>query len=275
VSAPKVPVGSVEVHDIWSSHVEDTFRVFVGECGEHPEITIFVSDGNGLFGLTVDVIRLMQIPALLPSVLVVGIGYPQADTIADTIAIRTRDLTPTRWSSDPNSGGAGHFLDFIRSGLSDWLSGRYPSCLTSTVYFGHSLGGLLGVHALLGDEPTFGYSIISSPSLFWDHYVVFTKEEQRARTGQDLPAHAFFGIGALETDSGRRLEGLDLPDGHIRKPPSTHLDMVDDMIRFTDLLRSRRYPGLDMQVVVYPDEYHATVPAVVLSHGLRRFFSGR
>jgi len=273
VSAVKIPWGATEVHDIWSGQVEDTFRVFVGACGDQPEVTIFVSDGNGLFGLVVDTIRLMQIPALLPSMVVVGIGYPGVDTIADTIDIRVRDLTPTRWSTYPNSGGADNFLGFIRETLSDWLAHRFPSCLASTVYFGHSLGGLLGTHALLGEQQSFSHSIISSPSLFWDRYVLFERERQRSETTLDLPAHAFFGIGALETDEGRRLEGRDLSPGHPRKPPATHLDMVDDLHRFTDSLRSRRYPNLDMEVAVYPDEFHATVPATVLSHGLRHFFS--
>jgi predicted alpha/beta superfamily hydrolase len=271
---PETPaLGATEVHDIWSEQVEDTFRIFIGACGNQPRATIFVSDGNGLFGLVVDTVRLMQIPALVPSVLVVGIGYPGVDTVADTIDIRVRDLTPTQWLAFPGSGGADKFLSFIGETLVDWLARRFPSALDSTVYFGHSLGGLLGVHALLGAQPSFSHSIISSPSLFWDRYVIFETERQRAETERDLPAHAFFGIGALETDEGRRVEGERLPLGHPRKPPATHLDMVDDLRRLTDSLLSRRYPNFDMTVAVYPDEFHATVPAAVLTHGLRHLFS--
>ncbi|HEY7947997.1 MAG TPA: alpha/beta hydrolase-fold protein, partial [Acidimicrobiales bacterium] len=214
-------------------------------------------------------------PALLPSVLVVGIGYPGADTLWDTVEVRARDLTPTSWSAFPGSGGADRFLSFIHETLFDWLAHRFPACLTSTVYFGHSLGGLFGVHALLGEHPSFNHSIISSPSLFWDRSIMFDREEQRAATTPDLPTRAFFGIGARETDEGRRIEGQDLPVGHVRKPPATHLDMVHDLLRFTESLRSRRYPNLEMEVAVYPDEFHATVPATVLSRGLRSLFSHR
>jgi hypothetical protein len=69
------------------------------------------------------------------------------------------------------------------------------------------------------------------------------------------------------------MEGELLPPGHPRKPPATHLDMVDDLRRFTDSLLSRRYANFDMTIAVYPDEFHATVPAIVLTHGLRHFFS--
>jgi hypothetical protein len=51
--------------------------------------------------------------------------------------------------------------------------------------------------------------------------------------------------------------------------------MVEDLLRFTGCLRSRRYPNFDMEVAVYPDEFHATVQATVLSRGLRYFFSRR
>src|SRR5262249_42113397 len=86
-------LGGAEVHDLWSPQVGDTFRVLVGHCGAEPQATIVVTDGNALFGLTVDVVRLMQIPGLLPPLTVVAVGYPGAQTVADTFDIRNRDLT--------------------------------------------------------------------------------------------------------------------------------------------------------------------------------------
>jgi hypothetical protein len=80
-------LGGAQVHDFWSPEVEDTFRVFVGHCGAEPRATIVVTDGNGLFGLTVDIVRLMQIPGLLPPLTVVAVGYPSAQTVADTIDV--------------------------------------------------------------------------------------------------------------------------------------------------------------------------------------------
>lgn len=268
-------IGGAEVHDLWSPEVGDTFRVFVGHCGPEPQATIMVTDGNGLFGLTVDTVRLMQIPGLLPALTVVAIGYPDAQIVWDTVDLRNRDLTPTQWPVFPGSGGANRFLDFIRSTLFDWISERLPAALETRVYFGHSLGGLFGTYALLDPRPPFSHFILSSPSLYWDGYAVFDREAEWSASPPDHKLQAFFGIGGLETDEGRRLEGRDLPDGHPRKPPATHLDMVDDLLRFTEQLRARRLHRLDVTVEVYPDEYHATVPALVLAHGLRRFFSGR
>jgi ferri-bacillibactin esterase len=266
-----MPLGDVEVHDVWSDEVLDTFRLFIGRCGEQPKTTVLVTDANGLFGMSVDTVRLMQLPGLLPSVLIVGIGYPRAATIRDTVAIRARDLTPTRSACD-GSGGGDAFLRFIRRELLPWVEQRFPSSLGDIVYFGHSLGGLFGVHALLDDVPAFDRFIISSPSLWWDHYVEFEREERRASSHSGLVATVYFGIGAEETDEGRRREAINLPADDPAKPPPTHLDMVDDLVRFADRLGARRYPNLELELAVFPDEFHATVPAAVLSHGLRHLF---
>jgi ferri-bacillibactin esterase len=266
-------LGETEVHDVWSDEVADTFRIFVGHCGEQPRAAIFVTDANGLFGLTVDTVRLMQIPALLPPLLVVGIGYPWAGSIVDTIAVRERDLTPTASVLFEGSGGGDAFLRFVRGELVPWVEERFPSSGQTGIYFGHSLGGLFGVHALLDESPAFDLFVISSPSLWWDRYVMFERERRWAATHHDLARRVYVGIGGHETDDGRRAEAANLPAGHRSKPPATHLDMVDDLARFVEVLRGRMYPSLDVTLAVHPDEFHATVPAVVLTRGLRHFFS--
>ena len=266
---PLVPLGATEVHDLWSEAVGDHFRVFVGHCGREPEAVLFVTDGNGLFGTAVDTVRMMRLPALLPALLVVGIGYPGAATLADTVTVRARDLTPTPSRLFPGSGGAGSFLEFIRTELIPWVGARWPSAVARTVYFGHSLGGLFGVHALLTEPATFDDLIISSPSLWWGRKAPLTWEEQWAIDHDDLAARVYVGIGGLETDEGRRLEAVNLPDDDPFKPPAVYLDMVADVIRFADAHRARRYPSLRLDVDVFPGEFHATAAPVVLNRGLR------
>jgi predicted alpha/beta superfamily hydrolase len=262
------PLGDTEVVDLWSEDLGGFRRIFVGRCGDQPSLALYLTDGNGLFGLAVDTVRLMQIPAMLPSTLVVGIGYPDVATVADTVSIRPRDLTPTASPRFDGSGGAEAFLRFIRTELRPSMQRRFPSCAES-LYFGHSLGGLFGAYMLLADPASFDGFIVSSPSLWWDDRTLFDMEQARAMDHDDLAARVHFGIGGLETDEGRRQEGANLPAGHFAKPGRTHLDMVDDLIRFTDALRGRGYPSLELSVTVYPDEFHATVAASVLTHGLR------
>ncbi|TDT17403.1 putative alpha/beta superfamily hydrolase [Ilumatobacter fluminis] len=265
-------LGGTDVHDLWSDSVEDTFRIFVGHCGAEPRGVLVVTDANGLFGLTVDTVRMMQIPALVPSLLVVGVGYPDAATIVDTISVRTRDLTPTPIPRAAASGGADAFIEFISTELRPWLSERFPGASDDTTYFGHSLGGLFGTYALLTAPTTFDRYIVSSPSLWWDGEAIFDIERS-ASERDGLRSEVYFGIGSLETDAGRRIEGRNLPTGHVAKPPSAHLDMVADMRRFVRQLASRSDPTLTLVSAEIDDEFHATVPGAVLSRALRTFFA--
>ncbi len=263
-------LGGTEVHDIWSAAVGETFRVFIGHCGQDPEAILLVTDANGLFGLTVDTVRLMQIPGLIPALLVVGIGYPGANAVIDTVETRTRDLTPTASEHVTGSGHADDFLGFIRTELHPWLTVRNPVAASHLTYFGHSLGGLFGAYALVSDTAPFDRYILSSPSLWWDNEAIFDLE--RASADTDLRSEVFFGIGSLETDAGRRLEGRNLPDDHPAKPPPTRLDMVDDMRRFVAQLSSRTDVGLELSSIEIDDEFHSTVPGIVLSRALRHFY---
>jgi len=266
----KNALGGTEVHDLWSEAVGDSFRVFIGHCGPNPQSILFVTDANGLFGLAVDTVRLMQIPGLVPSLLVVGVGYPNATAVIDTVGIRARDLTPTPRSHLDGSGHAVDFVEFVSTELRPWLLERFPAAASDMTYFGHSLGGLFGAYALLTATSTFNRYILSSPSLWWDDEVIFDIERERASEA-GLRSEVFFGIGSLETDAGRRLEAEGLPVGHPAKPPATSLDMVDDMRRFVAQLTARNDPTLKIGDVELADEFHATVPGIVLSRALGEF----
>ena len=263
-------LGGIEVHDLRSEAVGDTFRVFVGHCGPDPQAVLFVTDANGLFGLAVDTVRLMQIPGLVPSLLIVGVGYPRAEAVIDTVEIRARDLTPTPSSRFPGSGSADAFIDFVSGELRPWIADRFPSAAGDVTYFGHSLGGLFGAYMLLTATSTFERYICSSPSLWWDNEAIFDIERERPDSDR-LDAEVFFGIGSLETDVGRRREAFNLADGHPAKPPAAHLDMVDDLRRFVGQLEERTDPTLRINSVEIEDEFHATVPAIVLNRALRSF----
>ena len=83
----------------------------------------------------------MRLPALVPPMLVVGVGYPGAGTLVGTIDIRARDLTPTNAEPFERSGGSARFVRFLANELRPWLAERYPTCAADVTYCGHSLGG--------------------------------------------------------------------------------------------------------------------------------------
>ena len=206
------PLGATEVHYLDSERVGDEFKIFVGHCGtqgvDAPAV-LYLTDANGQFGGAVDAIRLMQLSRHLPPLLVVGIGY-RVPTLADTVEVRTRDLTPSVWPAyarfEPERnrmGGAPQFLSFIRDELMPWVGVQFGGSNDAT-YFGHSLGGLFGTYALLHAPDTFTRYVIGSPSLWWHDKEMLDREAAYAAMHDDLAADVFFGIGADETNEGRR-----------------------------------------------------------------------
>jgi predicted alpha/beta superfamily hydrolase len=272
------PLADVEVHHLRSTELVGERKIFVGRCGLEPTTpasVLYLADANGFFGATVDLVRSMQLARHLPPILVVGIGYP-VGVLAETLDHRTRDLTPSvdkgyaaLFPDQSEMGGAPALLAFIRQELMAWVGDRYDVDPADTTFFGHSFGGLFGTSVLFDEPATFRRYIIGSPSLWWDRRTMLGRERTYAQDHDDLAATVFFGIGADETQDGRKREAANLPAEQQELATAWYIDMVDDMARLVDQLAEREYPGLRMRSEVFPGEFHITVPLLTLSRGLR------
>lgn len=111
--------------------------------------------------------------------------------VAETVAVRTRDFTPT---VDPRfsrlfpalamMGRAPRFLAFVRDELQLWVQDRFQAT-GDAAFFGHSMGGLFATYALLSDASPFQRYGIASPSLWWDNDVIFDVEKRYADAHDD------------------------------------------------------------------------------------------
>ena len=214
---------------------------------------------------------MMQLAGHLPPILVVGIGYRRG-ALQETIEPRTRDLSPTPdhgfsgfFPELSNMGGAAATLGFIRDELMPWVDARFAVRPGDSTYFGHSLAGLFGTYVLLTAPETFRRYAIASPSLWWDDGVIKSFEDAYAEAHEDLPAKAYFGIGADETYEGRQHEASRYPDEMREKATAWPFDMVADMNELVRRLEARRYAGLELTSAVFADEFHVTVAPLVLS----------
>ena len=209
--APPV-LADTEAFDMASSAVGDQFRIFVARC-HAPDAAgvpvVYVSDANGTFGMTVDIVRYLQLGRLLPGLLVVGIGYPVAGFRGAQL-LRSRDLTPTRrdelHDGDGNplpSGGAEPFLSFVADELQPAVARRYPIGEDST-YVGHSFGGLFGAYTLLERPATFDRYLLASPSIWWDDRVLLGRTRRATPGGDGRQTSVAILVGEEETPEGRR-----------------------------------------------------------------------
>ena len=273
-------LGDCAVHDVESDAVGDTFRIFVGHCHDERAAdlpVVYVTDANGAFGLTVDTVRYLQMSGHLPSMLVVGIGYP-VPLLRRALGPRCRDLTPTVTDAMHDSsgavlpsGGAAAFLAFIVEELQPWIAARFPVG-ADVVYAGHSLGGLFGAYTLFERPATFRGYALASPSIWWDDREMLRREATYAAAHDDLDATVVVTVGGHETPAGRERAVEHLPAFARRPPLASPHDLVADAAAFVDALAGRGYPSLRVHHRTLADEHHTTVPPVAIGHGLRVLF---
>lgn len=127
---------------------------------------LYLTDADAQFLHTVGTTEFLARNNLMPPLVVVGI----------TNTDRGRDFTPTRAGAGvsgnrnplPNSGGADNFLKFIETELTPYVEKRYGG-RPYRIFCGHSLGGLLALHALFSRPELFNAVIAVSPTLMWDN----------------------------------------------------------------------------------------------------------
>lgn len=119
------------------------------------------------------------------------------------------------------------------------------------ILLGHSFGSLLGAQIMLSDPDMFSGYLLGSPSLWFNGHQMFRAETDYATSHSDLKAKVFMYIGEQET---RGLRG--------------RYDMVDDNRRFEQVLKSRRYPGLEITSAEIKGEDHLTVAPIGFMRGL-------
>lgn len=100
----------------------------------------------------------------------------------------------------------------------------------------------------------FDQYILGSPSLWYGKRLMFEREKAFAATRKDVKARVYFGVGGDETGE---------------------VDMVADMKQFAAQLKSRRYPGMQVESRVFADEDHLTVAPGIITRGLKWTLPGK
>ena len=171
-NAPPVQIPGSHQLDMRDAASGLTWRIFVqvpdapAPAGGYP--VLYLLDGNSTFFTAAQLARNTgNRPAGMrrDPLLVVGIGYP-VDSAMDQDA-RKRDYTPPP-AIEAGTGGAEVFLDFVQKQLQPALQSAWPIDAARQTLFGHSLGGLLTVHAMATRSQMFSRYAAASPSLWWN-----------------------------------------------------------------------------------------------------------
>ncbi|WP_222538143.1 alpha/beta hydrolase-fold protein [Pedobacter polysacchareus] len=164
-----------------------------------------------------------------------GEKYMPPTIIVSILGIdRNKDLTPTHIDGWKTSGGATQFLGFIKDELIPYINQKYPANGDNAIW-GHSLGGLFVVNALLVEPKTFKSYIAVDPSLWWDNNYIQKIASLKLAALQD-PAVTLF------------MSGREGKEGETMK-----IDAMDS------LLKKWAPAGLTWKSIRYPEETHSSV----------------
>lgn len=226
---------------------------------------LYLLDGNAIFATAVEAVRIQSRrpdkTGVSPSV-VVGIGYPTEEPFGYDRFFDYTLLVPEaehpvhpqglQW---PEQGGADPFLSFIEAELKPEIESRCSIDRSRQAILGHSLGGLLVLHAMFTRPEAFSTYIAGSPSIHWNRRALL-EEEQIFATRMErepMPLRALLAAGELEK-------------GHERRMTESAYEMAGRLSALAD-------DGIRVEYKEFEGEGHVSVLPGLISRGLRFFLS--
>ncbi len=272
-------LADTEVQVLRAVHLGRDYELYVGLPPSYGKTqrsypVVFVTDAPYAFPVTRAIeARIAGHSKELPEFILVGLGYAQGDTPEYS---RRRDYTPSA-HGDRNAtsdmpgrpvvyGQAEGYRRFVAAEVFPFIASHYRADMAHKVFAGHSYGSLFGAYVLLTSPEMFDGYVLGSPSLWFDHRLLFQREHAFAASHKDLPARVYIGAGQFEAPQ---------PRGKPQDPRyATDGDMVGDTRDFARALASRRYPGLKLRDDVIAGEDHLTVAPALITRGLMWTLSG-
>lgn len=254
VAQQPITVPNSEIHDFKSKINGSEYKLFIilpknyySNSAKHYPI-FYLLDGNDT--ATIAWLTRSRQHSDASEIIFVGIGYPEPlagppvplpGKPAVPAAQRSADYatynTTEPWSP-PKDKGAGVFLEVIQKEIIPYIDQNYRTDPANRGLGGHSLGGLFTTYAVFHAGDTFNKFWIGSPSLLWDHSVLFKDEAKFAATHHDLNALVIADVGGQESKTFNR----------------------DPLFEMMNKVKSRHYPHLIWKTIVLPNEDHGTLP---------------
>ncbi len=272
-----------QVYDLDSPALGDKLRITVSTPAFYaaltsPLPTVYVLDANMCLPIAASIARAMETLSMgsCAPVICVGIGYP-TDNLVDVMSLRTRDLTPVP-GDVPESpmpidrfgmGGGPTFLETLMAEVFPFVEERYRSDPAQRGIVGWSLGGLFCLHALFSGRDAFSKAIVISPSIWWADREIGVEEEKYAAGHDDMACAVYATVGEREETALSRMWP---------RVPAEHADqlakaeMVSNLDRLVDRLRTRHYAGLTIHHEVLP-EHHTSIFPAAFTRGLLHLYS--
>ncbi|MFL0811520.1 MAG: hypothetical protein K6L76_13965 [Agarilytica sp.] len=259
---------NVIAYDFHSNTLNRDFIIEIGQplsatsSTTDPEVTfpvVYTHDAEMMFPHMSIGNQLQEVDQKIPAMYTVSINYPHTASAFENAVWRFSDLTADAALLPgvpfPLGGGADAFLEFINSELKPFINETFRIDEEQEFYYGHSLGGLFGLHALFASTDSFDKYLISSPSVWWNDKSIVQTVEAFIDANDDLVKRVHLVVGGDERPEDPTAEGV--------------IDMVADMKEIYWKLKMRHFPGLQISQKVYHNEGHVSVVIPSYYYGMR------
>lgn len=233
----QVEISGSEINDFQSAITGEKYFIYVGLPRSYNDSTktypvMYIMDADGSFGTCTEITRMLALGKEVPEIIIVGIAY--GASFKEYLNNRRRDYTPTVMKKYAGSGGGKKFLRFIDEELIPFVETKYRVKKSDRTICGFSYGGLFALFTLFHKPKLFNRYLAGSPSLFWDNWILFEYEKKYFENRSDLPVRLFISAGSLENNNV----------------------FIKPLKRFTNILNSRSYSGLQLKSMILDDETH-------------------
>lgn len=201
---------------------------------------IYVTDGEWAMDPFSFVYKWAQGENFVPPAIIVAIPNRYIDKANQ----RDRDFLPIHVPDLAISGGADHFLSFLKNELIPYIDKKYPTNGTNSIY-GHSYGGLFVLYALLSEPQLFESYYATDPPFGWNDDYLIKKASEKLN---NLPPEKVFWIAGRSQNQ--------------------------DIGRLDSLLQLKAPKALHWKVVTYPNETHNSVRLKAMYDGIKFVYSG-
>lgn len=244
---------------------------------------VYLTDADYIFHTAAEALAMQSYGLQAKPAIIVGIGYGQGLAVATRD--RFADLTPSQpdaahaamfrggpYFDGASYGGAEPFYRFLTEELRPQIDAAYKTDRNDNILWGHSLGGLFGLHVLFNHPEAFHTYLIGSPTFIWNGGEVL-KDEPRlaaALAAGKIAPRVLLTAGSLEESVEKDAK---IPPGYTREQLEAKLKVAATVSNVTALGRRLKAikapPGYQVETVVFDGETHISVMPAIISRGLR------
>lgn len=254
------------------------FHVYVAKptgpapVGGYP--VVYFLDADGAFGMNTYIARLLYQGGVADPAVLVGIGYPPAQTPKQWAAVkerrRTLDYTPlvprSALAPRPDGsdwtdvGGADALLRFIEEELKPQIEQAFPIDRRRQTLYGHSFGGLFTLYTLFTRPEAFQTYLASSPSTWFGGRRLFQAHSDFIVRSppQRMTQRVMITVGGVEQDTAE----LEREGNTARVAYMKRNRMVDGAREMAGLLAVLTDRGLELKFRILEGEDHGTAKSV-------------